>query len=226
MPPPHVTAAISARERSLQSNDSSAYGLIEDRTSVAYYSFGAFPRIETKHLVLRDIRDSDAEALFRMCSDRQWMAFWGLPIHQAIDDTHEMIRQIRRQYVRRQALRWAITRKGSDEAIGSIGFNRFLPQHHRAEITGELTRAESRKGYATEAGRAVVRFGFEKLGLHTIEANIDPQNAASIAVVVGLGFRREGYLRQNYFLEGKFYDTVIFSLLNAQSPFAAVASCA
>lgn len=199
--------------------DAIDYGLLDDWPEQSDFTFNEVPRIETRRLVLREIRRSDAQALFRMCSDAEWMGFWGLPIHRTIDDTRKMIDGIRVRCGERRALRWAVTIKGNDEAIGSLGFSRFMTQHHRAEITGEFTRSESRKGYATEAARAVVKFGFETLGLHSIEANIDPNNAASRAVVVGLGFQREGYLRQNYFLEGKFYDTVIYSMLSGRPPF-------
>ena len=66
----------------------------------------------------------------------------------------------------------------------------------------------------TEAMKAVIDFGFEKMGLNRIEVFIMPRNKRSIKLVKSLGFKREGLLRQRYFDEfGHFTDDVLFSML-------------
>jgi ribosomal-protein-alanine N-acetyltransferase len=64
-----------------------------------------------------------------------------------------------------------------------------------------------------EALQAAVDYGFGTLGLHSIEANTDPENIASQRVLERTGFVREGHVRENHFFEGRFYDTVIYSML-------------
>ncbi|WP_030398441.1 GNAT family N-acetyltransferase [Kitasatospora purpeofusca] len=68
-------------------------------------------------------------------------------------------------------------------------------------------------GYATDAARAIIRLGFEELGLHRVSAAIGPDNAASIAVVERLGFSREGVLRDHVFTNNAWRDSVLYSLL-------------
>jgi ribosomal-protein-alanine N-acetyltransferase len=69
------------------------------------------------------------------------------------------------------------------------------------------------KGYITEAIKAVVIYGFEQMNLHSIEAIIDPDNSASERVLQKNGFVKEAHIKENELWEGKFWDTVIYSLL-------------
>jgi ribosomal-protein-alanine N-acetyltransferase len=59
----------------------------------------------------------------------------------------------------------------------------------------------------------MVRFGFKEMNLHSIEANVNPLNERSQKVLERVGFKREAYFRENYLFDGKFLDSVIFSLL-------------
>lgn len=65
----------------------------------------------------------------------------------------------------------------------------------------------------TEAIRAALRFGFEHVGLHRVEANIDPDNIGSRRVVEKAGFTHEAMLRQNWFYAGRFTDSAIYGIL-------------
>ncbi|MCC6554757.1 MAG: GNAT family N-acetyltransferase [Polyangiaceae bacterium] len=177
-------------------------------------AFAEFPVLETERLILRRIRMDDAEALFRVCSDHEWLRLWGFPVHRTVDDTRAMIAMLDRSYQERAQLRWGITLRGKDEVLGALGFYRIMRQHYRAEVTYEQNRAASGNGYMTEALRAIVRYGFDKLDLHSIEAGIDPEHRGSLRVADRCGFQREGYLKQNYFFQGKFYDTVLCTAFN------------
>ncbi|WP_437599726.1 GNAT family N-acetyltransferase [Sorangium sp. So ce590] len=179
--------------------------------------FAVHPRIETERLVLREIQESDAEALFSVCSDAEWLRLWGAPVHREVADTRKMIGMLKRAHQEGSQLRWGISIRGSEHLIGAVGFYRFLMPHYRAEITYEQARTSSGKGYMTEALRAVVRFGFEQLDLHTIEAGIDPGHGPSLRVAERLGFQREGYLRENYFFQGSFYDTILCTLFSPKA---------
>jgi len=181
------------------------------------FPFSRFPRLATPRLILREITADDLLPLFRICSDRGWLKLWGQTPHRHVDDTSAMLQQIRRAYQDRSGLRWAITMKGSDELIGCVGFARIMWPHFRAEVTGELSRACSGKGVMAEGIRAVAQFGFDVLGLHSIEANVDPQHTMSIRICEKLGFTRDGFFRENYFCDGRFYDTITFSLLSGRA---------
>ena len=69
------------------------------------------------------------------------------------------------------------------------------------------------RGLAHEALTALLNHAFGAMGLHRLEADIDPRNAASIRSVERLGFKLEGRLRERYFLAGEIQDSVIYGLL-------------
>jgi ribosomal-protein-alanine N-acetyltransferase len=69
------------------------------------------------------------------------------------------------------------------------------------------------KGIMQEAMSAVIKYGFEKMNLHSIEANVNPANESSIKLLERNDFIKEAYFKENYFYDGKFLDTAIYSLL-------------
>ena len=77
--------------------------------------------------------------------------------------------------------------------IGTCGLWRLDAENHRAELGYMLAQAHWGRGLIGEAISAVCRHGFEQLHLHSIEAHVDPANAASVRVLERAGFVREGY---------------------------------
>ena len=90
--------------------------------------------------------------------------------------------------------------------------------NRRAEVGYALRRDAWGRGYATEAVGAVVAWGFGELGLHRLEADIDPRNTASAAVLTRLGFRLEGVLRERWFVAGEVSDSAMYGLLAHEVP--------
>lgn len=76
--------------------------------------------------------------------------------------------------------------------------------HYRAEIGYALQPAHHGKGLMQEALTAVLDYGFHTLQLHSVEANVNPANAASIKILERNGFVQEGYFREAYFMPAGF----------------------
>ena len=70
------------------------------------------------------------------------------------------------------------------------------------------------KGIVSEAVREAVKYGFNSMNLHSIEAIIAPENHGSAKVLEKNGFVKEAHLKENEFYDGRFLDTVIYSILN------------
>ena len=64
-----------------------------------------------------------------------------------------------------------------------------------------------------ESLNTLIPFGFNNLKVHSIEANVNPQNSKSIQLLEKAGFKKEAYFRVNYLFNGKFIDSVIYALL-------------
>ena len=176
-------------------------------------AFTHFPSITTKRLLLQHILPGDAEALFAILSDEEAMEFYGNELHQSLDDTKELIKQIEARYARKEALRWGITLHGQGRLIGSCSLFHFDVGFNRAETGYELNRAFWGKGIMTEAMSAILTFGFSELELHRVEAIIDIANERSKGLLLKLGFTYEGNLRQRFPFRGHFEDEHYFGLL-------------
>jgi ribosomal-protein-alanine N-acetyltransferase len=178
-------------------------------------AFDAFPMLETERLILREIRPEDAPDLFRIYSDPLVMRYWGSAPMRSLDEARRKIADTADAFRAREGIRWAIMRRDDDRLLGSCGHWRLVRQHLRSEIGYELAPEQWGQAIMPEAVGAILRFGFERLGLHSVEAQIEPNNQGSRRVLEKLGFTQEGYFRQNYYFDGQFTDTAVFSLLKA-----------
>lgn len=101
-----------------------------------------------------------------------------------------------------------------DGLIGYVGFWKWVREHFRAEVGFALLPAYWCKGIMYEALDAIIKFGFEKMNLHRIEADVNPGNIPSIKLLEKLNFKQEAYYKENIFFNGKFCDSAIYSLLS------------
>ncbi len=178
-------------------------------------NFNPFPILESERLVLRKIILTDAPELFELRTGEKTMEFIDKDKIASVQVAQDMIQNMDFQMQNNAAIMWGITFPGSAQIIGSIGFWRIIKEHYRAEIGYMLNPEYWNKGYVSEAMNSVINYGFNKMKLHTIEANINPHNLASRRVLEKQGFQQEGYYRENYYFNGKFLDTTVFSLLKS-----------
>ncbi len=111
---------------------------------------------------------------------------------------------------------WGMCLKSSDSIIGTIGYYRSKPEHFRSEIGYEMHPEYWGRGIMHEAMRVILDYGFLTMNLHSIEANVDPQNHRSSGLLLRNNFVQEAYFRENYFGLGCFHDSVIYSLLKSR----------
>jgi [ribosomal protein S5]-alanine N-acetyltransferase len=176
--------------------------------------FSPFPVLETERLILRRITTDDAAAVFRLRSNPDTMKYVPRPLAVTVDDALVHIANIEEKIENNTGINWAITLKGNPEFIGIIGNFRIEFENYRAEIGYMLLPEFNGKGIVSEAIARVVKYGFEDMKLHSIEAIIDPDNVASARVLEKNNFTKEAHLRENEFYNGKFLDTVIYAIIN------------
>lgn len=177
-------------------------------------NFNPFPNLETERLILRRVVKSDVNEIFALRSDKEIMKYIPRPLAKSTEDALEHIATIDATIDKNEGINWAITLKNSSKLIGIIGHYRIQPQNHRAEVGYILHPEFHGRGIIPEALKKVLEYGFNEMELHTIEAVIDPENKASEKVLLKSGFIKEAHFIENQFYEGRFLDTVIYSLLN------------
>jgi ribosomal-protein-alanine N-acetyltransferase len=176
-------------------------------------NFSAFPQLETPRLVLRNIQHSDAEVLFELRSNPEMLRYLDRAPMQSLQEAHELIDKNLDAFHKNEGILWALSLPDQPEMMGTITFWKMDKANYRAEIGYMLDLKYQGKGYMGEALNAVLKYGFETLKLHSVEANINPGNEASRLLLERAGFVREAYFRENYYFDGKFLDSAIYSLL-------------
>ena len=175
--------------------------------------FPVFPALETERCLLRQVEFNDAEDYFRLRSDIRIMRYIDREPWKNIGEAHDNIAKIRESLAGGEGISWAVCLKEKPQMIGMAGLWRIMKEHHRAEIGYTLLPELWNKGLMSEVLKKIIHFGFYEINLHSIEANINPENLASKKVLEKAGFKQEAYFRQNYFYNGQFLDSAIYSLI-------------
>ena len=177
------------------------------------FNFSPFPILQTKRLTLREITIEDAQDIFDLRNNPSGAKYLDRDLPKGIDEIIALIKSIQNGISKNEMIAWAMTEKGNTKFIGQISFHKTYPQHHRAEMGYQLMPEFWRRGYTNEAAKYVIEFGFNKMNLHSIEAQTNPNNLGSINLLLKNGFVQEEYFRENFFYNGKFLDTPVFSLV-------------
>lgn len=171
--------------------------------------------VRTERLLLRPLTAHDADALLAYRSRPDVCRY--VPFEPM---TREVIKErISSQWTRSeltdegQALTLGVVVAETDELVGDV----VLFWHSRLHAGGELGYVVNPdfggRGFATEAARAVLRLGFEELGLHRLVARVDERNDASARLARRLGMRQEARLVHNEFFKGEWSTELDFAML-------------
>lgn len=173
--------------------------------------------LETPRLVLRELGDDDATAIQVYAGDAEVVRYldWG---PNALEDTVRFLATSRtaRGAAPRTAYHLAVVLKTTGRLIGGCRIEIRSPANGSGDLGYVLDRQHWGHGYATEATRGLVDFGFGQLALHRIWATCDVGNQASARVLEKLGMRREGHLRQNARRKGEWRDSYLYAILEPE----------
>ncbi|HYE51583.1 MAG TPA: GNAT family protein [Azospirillaceae bacterium] len=167
--------------------------------------------LSTGRLVLRPLAVEDAGDLFAVFGDPDSMRFWSCLPHADVAETRAMLEgMVAEDGTSRM---WAVTLDGGR----CLGWTSLHGAEGRLVSVGYILAREARgRGLATEAVRASLAYAFQDWDMHRVEANLDPRNGPSAALLERLGFTREGVRREDFLLAGRYYDTLVYGLLAAE----------
>jgi [ribosomal protein S5]-alanine N-acetyltransferase len=159
------------------------------RTSIAAI-FADLPVVETERLRLRPLTMDDAPALFAYGSDPDVTRYTSWVTHRSVADAETFLATVVGRYERGEAASWAVTLRETGDLIGTAGFISVDAEAREGVLGYAFGQPHWGKGYASEAARASLRFGFEVVRLRRIEATCYLENAGSIAILEKLGMMR------------------------------------
>jgi RimJ/RimL family protein N-acetyltransferase len=171
----------------------------------------------TERLILREFTEQDWPAVLAYQTDPLYLRYY-----EWTGRTPEEVQAFVGMFLAHQQaqprikFQLAATLKADNQLIGNCGIRMDAPGAHQADIGYELAPQHWGQGYATEAARAIVAFGFDKLRVHRIWSWCVADNVGSARVLEKLGMRLEGRLRENEHYRGRWWDTLMFGLLESE----------
>lgn len=174
-------------------------------------------RWETERLVLRDAQLSDAEAVHRYAGDPEVVRhmIWG-PNSPEITQQVLEARLVEQADPARRVFELMIEEKASGEVVGGAGLRVADKSALDADLGYVLARAKWGQGIVPEACKKLLEVAFGWLGLHRVWASTDADNLASQRVLEKLGMRREAHFVQNDLVKGRYRDTLVYALTEAE----------
>lgn len=178
--------------------------------------------LATERLVLRPFEPSDAPAVHAACQEPDIPRWTGVPSPYGIEDAEHFVgTAVPEGWRDDTTYHFAVVSRADGSLVGAMGLVRLARLHtpeRQAEL-GYWTAKEHRgRGCTVEAARAVVRWGFDDLGVERMEWHAEAGNEGSRAVARKLGFRMEGTLRAKKVHGGTRRDVWIGSLLPSDLP--------
>ena len=154
--------------------------------------------IETERLLLRPFTPADLDALASLNADPDVMRYIADGKPQSRAQTEIRLNEVLDHWQQHGFGLFTAIEKTSGDFVGFCGL-KYLNTSSEIEVGYRLAKRFWRRGLATEAARASLRYGFETLGLDRIVAVVQPENAASCRVIEKIGLRYEK--------DARFYDT-------------------
>ncbi len=150
------------------------------------------PTLETERLILRQLTRDDAESLYAIASVPEVSRYLMWDRHTSLKYTKHYLKDILRMYESLEYFEWGVVTKSDVRLIGTCGYTKFDYPINRGEIGYSFAPDVWGKGYATEAARATIAFGFNELHLASVCACFALENAASIHVLQKCGMQYTG----------------------------------
>jgi RimJ/RimL family protein N-acetyltransferase len=174
------------------------------------------PTLRAPRLTLRTLTEADVADVLAVFCDPLVLRYWDGPLMTTQQDAMQYIERIHYGFRRRELMQWGIADAPTDAVIGTCTLTHLSITHERAEIGFALRQTRWGQGLGSEAVSAAIAFGFQVMGLNRIEADVDPRNERSLRLLDRLGFRREGHLRERYYMNGERQDAVMMAMLRTE----------
>jgi len=173
--------------------------------------------IETERLILRRFEYTDSDAMLKnWVADEKIQYMYSEPVYTTAEAVKELLDKYIGAYASSDYYRWAIIEKAAGECIGQIAYFLVDSKNHFAEIEYCIGADFQCKGYATEATKAVIAYGFNNINLHKVQICTKTINYPSKRVIEKCGFTYEGTLRDYFYMNGKYKGRLYFSILREE----------
>ena len=173
------------------------------------FLFTTFPNLKTKRLTLRELYFDDVEVILKLRSSQEINKFVATKRMRNFEEAEEFITVCNHLYKEKKRIFWAIQFK--EKVIGTIVLHNISLEDKYAEIGYKLDLTHFKKGFMSEAMEKVLKFGFDKMKLKTIEAFTHKNNLPSIALLKKHNFIFQTERRDKGFDDNRIWQLAVSS---------------
>lgn len=174
-----------------------------------------FHSLQEKNIYFKPLSINDVQEIHSFTSDEDVSRFIGWRLMTNSNETKEHIEKMIKRELDGIYLYASIVLKSTNAIIGTAMIFNFNKEANHAEIGYVIHKDYWGKGYGTETVCLLNNFAFSTLSFHKIHANVVDTNIGSIRVLENNGFELEGRLKDYYFIDGRYFDGLVFGKLNA-----------
>ena len=174
------------------------------------------PKIVGKQVYIRQLQNDDFENWCKASESKEFRIMCGAskgskapPIKKRKENFKQAINQ-------ESGLHFAIIKKADDTYIGSCRLHKINKCDKNARLAIGLLSEHFGQGYGTDSMKCLLKFGFKKLNLHRMELRVLDFNKRGISAYKKCGFKKDGILRENAYIDGKYYDDIMMSILESE----------
>ncbi|MFN2439063.1 MAG: GNAT family N-acetyltransferase [Chitinophagaceae bacterium] len=171
-----------------------------------------FPELNTKRLLLQQIKPEDQQFIFEGLSHPDVIPFYGVR-YGSFEATKVQMNWYYKMFEEGSGISWKIVEKLTNKKLGVISIYFYKPEYNKAEIGFWLLPQFWHKGFATEALREAVSYWKTEKKLHRLEGFVEQGNRASIRFLEKAGFAHEGTMRDCEIKNGKYISLLIYALI-------------
>lgn len=173
--------------------------------------------LHTERLLLKGLEEKDGAALFSYRKLPEVYEFQGWMPKSEVEAKEFITEKIAKEWnIPDTWFQLGIYKKDTGELIGDFGVHFIDAEGAQVEIGFTLNPAFQGKGFGLEAAKGVLEYLFTDMNKHRVIASVDPKNYKSIALIEGLGMRKEAHFIESYPAENGWADDLVFGILNRE----------
>lgn len=176
--------------------------------------------VRTDRLLLRPYAEHDLHDLHALTGDPEVVRYLYWEVHTPQETREALHRRMTQDALTGQDQRLVLAMQLADPVagpvIGQVSLRWASVEHRQGELGFVLNPAYQGKGYAREAAEAMLRLGFDGLGLHRVYGACDTRNTPSWRLLASLGMRREAHFVEDEIFKGEYGDQYIYAILDRE----------
>lgn len=184
---------------------------VQSRAIPFDWHFG-LPTLRGENVTLREVQESDAEALLAMLTTEEVAEFVS-PLPRTVDGFSGFIADARHERALGSSFCFAVVPDGYEDAMGLFQVRQLEPRFGSAEWGFAIGSPFWGSGLFLAGAKAVIDFSFGVVGVHRLEARSIASNGRGNAALRKVGAMQEGILRRSFQRDGRYFDQILWSIV-------------